>query len=112
MVLIAAVLAAGLSIEFDLTALLQRARQKSPGVTCGISTVGYRFIGRAGQRFRYSGETFIVPDEGWVELIADPRRKSFAFEGRTIDIEMSPADPFGFRDVPLPAPETIPEVKP
>jgi hypothetical protein len=112
MMLIAAVLTAGISIEFDLTALLQRIRHESPGVTCGISTVGYRFIGRTGQRFRYSGETFIVPGEGWVELIADPRRKSYAFEGRTIDIEASPADPFGFRDVQLPVPETTPEAMP
>ena len=101
MLLAAAVLTASISVDIDLSGLIRRANQ-SPKATCNISTVGYRFRGKPGQEFRYAGDTYRIPAEGWVELIADRRRTSFGFEGRTFPIAESPRDPFGFRDVALP----------
>ena len=73
MILAAAVLTAAISIEVDLVALFKGARAaETSAVTCGISTVGYRFVGKAGQKFRYAGDTYKVPVEGSIELIAAP----------------------------------------
>jgi hypothetical protein len=104
MLLLATVLTASINIELDLGALLHRTAVKAPAVTCGISTVGYRFQGKPGQQFRYAGDTYEVPGEGWVELIADKRRTTYSFEGRTLPLEVWPKNQFGFREVPLPTP--------
>jgi hypothetical protein len=102
MLILAAVLTA--SINLDLTMLIRRARQE-PVVTCGIVTVGYRFRGKPGQEFRYAGDTYEIPEEGWVELIADRRRTTYAIRGRSLPLDVWPRDPFGFRDIPLPSPD-------
>jgi hypothetical protein len=107
--LIAAVLTASINIDIDLSRLLRKAETADPQVTCGISTVGYRFRGQAGQQFRYAGDTYTVPAEGWVELIADRRRTNYAIQGRTLPLDVWPRDQFGFRDVPLPSPEAAPK---
>lgn len=108
MVLLAAMLSASINVEIDLRALVGRANkvQNNPAVTCGISTVGYRFTGTPGQQFRYAGETWTVPAEGSIELIAHPRRTTYAVGGRSLPLEVWPRDQFGFRDVPLPSPST------
>lgn len=105
MLLLAAVLTASINIDIDLTSLIRRANNSEPKATCNISTVGYRFRGTPGQEFRYAGDTYEIPAEGWVELIADKRRTSFAMNGETIQIVETPRDPFGFRDVILPSSE-------
>ena len=101
MLLAAAALTAAISVDIDLSGLIRRANQ-APKVTCNISTVGYRFRGKPGQEFRYAGDSYRIPAEGWVELIADRRRTTFAVGGRTFPIAESLRDPFGFRDVTLP----------
>lgn len=107
MILLAAALTAALNVEIDLGALVRRANkvQSAPSVTCNISTVGYRFNGKPGQEFRYAGETWVVPAEGSIELIAAPRRTTYAFDGRSLPLDVWPRDQFGFRDVPLPSPD-------
>lgn len=105
MLLLATVLTASINIDIDLSALLRRHAQKEPQVTCGISTVGYRFTGKPGQEFRYAGDTYEIPVEGWVELIADKRRTTYSIEGRTLPLEVWPRNQFGFREVPLPSPD-------
>jgi hypothetical protein len=107
MILLAAFLSASINVEIDLGTLLGRANKvrSNPAVTCGISTVGYRFTGKPGQQFRYAGETWTVPSEGWIELIAHPRRNTYAINGRSLPLDVWPRDQFGFRDVPLPSPE-------
>lgn len=105
MIVAAAILTASISLEVDLGALFKRAKAvESPGVTCGISTVGYRFMGKPGQEFRYAGDTYKVPGTGSIELIAAPRRTSYAINGRSLPLEVWPRDQFGFREVPLPSP--------
>lgn len=104
MILLAAVLTASMTVDLDLTALIKRSQVKEPTVTCGIVTVGYRFRGKPGQEFRYAGDTYEVPEEGWVELIADKRRTTYAINGRSLPLDVWPRDPFGFREIPLPSP--------
>jgi hypothetical protein len=104
MLLLAAVLTASINVDLDLTSLIRRTNKSEPKATCNISTVGYRFRGTPGQEFRYAGDTYRIPAEGWVELIADRRRTSYAVNGQTLPIVESPRDPFGFRDVLLPSP--------
>ncbi len=101
MFLAAAILTASISVDIDLSGLIRRANQ-APKATCNIATVGYRFRGTPGQEFRYAGDTYRIPAEGWVELIADRRRTTFAVAGQTFPIADTPRDPFGFRDVTLP----------
>ena len=104
MLLLAVAFTASINVELDLGALFRRANSaQSPAVTCNISTVGYRFVGKPGQQFRYAGDTWTVPEEGWLELIAAPRRTTYAFEGRSLPLEVWPRDQFGFREVPLPS---------
>jgi hypothetical protein len=104
MLILAAALTLGINIEIDLGALIRRHELREPKVTCGIHTVGYRFIGKPGQQFRYAGETWTLPREGFIELIADARRRTYSFEGRTLPLDVWPMDQFSFRQVPLPSP--------
>ncbi|HYH07872.1 MAG TPA: hypothetical protein VEK11_12515 [Thermoanaerobaculia bacterium] len=107
MFIVAAVLTASLTLELDLTRLIRGAKA-DPKVTCGITTVGYRFRGQPGQSFRYAGDTWEIPREGWIELLADKRRTSYAIAGKTISLDdASPRDPFGFREVSLPSPDVL-----
>ncbi|MFP5247827.1 MAG: hypothetical protein ACLGH0_14130 [Thermoanaerobaculia bacterium] len=107
MFLAAAVLTASISIDIDLSGLLRKAKQAEPTVTCNITTVGYRFRGTPGQAFRYAGDTYTIPAEGWVELIADRDRTTYAIAGRSLPLDVWPRDQFGFRDVPLPSPAQL-----
>ena len=105
MFLAAMALTAAISIDIDLTSLVRGARRAEPTATCNIKTVGWRFHGQPGQAFRYAGDTYHIPAQGWIELIADRRRNSYALDKKTLSLsEESPRDPFGFRDVTLPAP--------
>ncbi len=106
MLILAAVLTASMNVDLNLATLIRKSQVKDPAVTCGIVTVGYRFRGKPGQEFRYAGDTYEVPREGWVELIADRRRTTYAINDRTLPLDVWPRDPFGFRDIPLPSPIT------
>lgn len=102
MILLASLLTASIHAQLDLTPLLRRRHaQTEAGVTCGIATVGYRFTGTAGQTFRYAGDTYTIPEEGVVELIADSRSTTFSFEGRERPLDLWPRNQFGFREVSL-----------
>jgi hypothetical protein len=105
-ILAAAILTASISVDIDLTRLIHRTAVKAPSVTCGISTVGYRFVGKPGLKFRYAGDTYEVPSEGFVELIADKRRTTYSVDQRSLPLEVWPKDQFGFREVPLPSPDS------
>ena len=106
MLILAMALTASMNVDLNLGALIKRSQAKEPTVTCGIVTVGYRFRGKPGQEFRYAGDTYEIPKEGWVELIADRRRTTYAIHGRSLPLDVWPRDPFGFRDIPLPSPTT------
>lgn len=79
-----------------------RARSSEvAGVTCGIKTVGYRFVGEAGQQFRYAGAEYVVPGAGSIELIARNKNTSFEIAGTTRQLEDAPIDEFGLRTIQL-----------
>jgi hypothetical protein len=109
LILLAAILTASININLDLSHIVHRAEVAAPQVTCGISTVGYRFRGTPGQQFRYAGDSYKVPADGWVELIADNKRTTYAIQGRTLPLDVWPRDQFGFRDVPLPSLDSQPK---
>lgn len=95
-------LSASINLEIDLGSLVRTHRVQSPTVTCGIRTVGYRFAGVPGQEFRYAGDTYTIPAEGWIELIADRRKTTYRIHDRTLPLDGWPLNQFGFREVPLP----------
>ncbi len=99
MIFAAMVLMLSTEINLDLTPLVRAAAKARPAA-CGIRVVGYRISGTPGQTFVYAGETFEIPAEGAIELIADPRRKSCWFEGREIALS-GPLNAFGFMEVRL-----------
>lgn len=105
MIMLAAALTLGINLEIDLTGLIRRQERRAPEVTCGIKVVGYHFAGRPGQQFRYAGETFTIPREGFVEVISLPRVTTYMAGGRTLPLEdgVSPLDGFSFRWITLPA---------
>jgi len=74
-----------------------------PRVECNIKTVSYRFVGAAGTEFRYDGETFRVPAAGTIELLASKKATEYEISGKTLPLDVWPADEFGARTVPLPA---------
>ena len=103
MLIQALVLVAAIDVDVDLSRLFRRLTPK-PAVTslkCGITTVGYRFQGKPGLRFRYDGDQYEIPAEGFVELIAEPRRTTYEREGRDLPLNVWPLDQFGFRVVPV-----------
>lgn len=106
MLVAAITLTAAISFEVDLGKLFNAHRLQEPTVTCGIRTVGYRFSGAPGQKFRYAGDEYTIPEEGWIELIADRRKTTYRIGDRTLPLDVWPLNQFGFRDVPLPTPQS------
>lgn len=102
MLIAALTLTAAINLEIDLGKLFNAHRLKEPAVTCGIKTVGYRFMGKPGRQFRYAGDKYTVPEEGWIELIADRRNTSYRIDDRKLPLDGWPLNQFGFREVPLP----------
>ena len=100
----AAALTLGIRIDIDLTALISRQERRTDGVTCGIKVVGYQFAGRPGQQFRYAGESFTIPREGFVRVISLPRVTRYVVDGRRLPLEdgVSHLDGYSFRWITLP----------
>lgn len=90
-------------VDLDLTPLIRKLapRPKLGAITCGISTVGYRFVGPAGRKLRYAGDTYEIEGDGDLELIAEKRRGTFTVDGRTLPLDVWPKNAFGFREVPV-----------
>jgi hypothetical protein len=106
--MIVAAAALTLAIQFDLDlGAFKRKAEPAPKVTCGITTVGYRFVGKPGQAFRYAGDTYVVPEEGEIELIAARHKSSYNIADKSLPLDVWPLDQFGFRTVPLPSPAIV-----
>jgi hypothetical protein len=99
---------AALTLKLDLGALLHRnalpvvTPKNGPRVECGIKTVSYRFQGEPGTAFRYDGEDFTVPESGEIELLASKRATEYLIGGKTLPLDVFPADEFGARVIPMP----------
>ena len=109
MILLAAALTAAIQLDLDLTSVVRTAAATESAVTCNIETVGYRFRGAPGQKFRYAGETFEVPRSGSIELLADQNRTSYTIADRSLPLDVWPRDPFGFREISLPTAAALAE---
>jgi hypothetical protein len=98
-------LATALTIDGDLSWRNLEKLAGTSAVTCGIRVVGYRFTGRPGQSVRYGGETYKLPAEGYVELIAESRHKHFWADGQKVSIDAPnrALDQFGFQWITLPS---------
>ena len=108
MIILAAALTLGINLEIDLGSLVNRQKPQSASVaagtaTCNIKVVGYHFRGRPGQQFRYARQTFTIPAEGFVEVIALPKLTTYTAEGQTLPLENGdPMDAFSLRWITLP----------
>ena len=103
--LLAAALTLGINLEIDLGRLLNHyQKRKDPEVTCGIKVVGYHIVGRPGQKFGYARQTFTIPPEGFVEVIALPRVTHYVVGDRKLPLEdgASALDGFSLRWIRLP----------
>lgn len=109
MILLAAALTAAIQLDLDVASITRRAEKSSSTVSCNIKTVGYRFRGTPGQSFRYAGDTYEIPAEGSVELLADKKNRSYTIANRSLPLEVWPHDSFGFREIPLPTADQITE---
>src|SRR5687767_5207811 len=98
--IVAAMILMGIQLDLDLTPLLRNA-ERVQGLKCGISIVGYRFVGPPRHEFRYAGDTYVIPEEGWIELIADRGNDMYTVNGVRIRIETGLVDQFGFRTVEI-----------
>jgi hypothetical protein len=107
MILLAAALTAAIQLDIDVKSVASRAEKTTSTISCNIKTVGYRFRGTPGQSFRYAGETYEIPAEGSVELLASRKSTSYTIANRSLPLDVWPHDPFGFREVPLPHAEQI-----
>jgi hypothetical protein len=107
MLIAAATLTAAISLQIDLGALIQSNRDRGPRESSGIRTVGYHFEGKPGQKFRYAGDEYTIPEEGWVELLADRRNATYRINNQNIALQNLSMNQFGFGVVSLPAPPTM-----
>jgi len=88
-----------------LAALLHHAPAPIP--VCHSGAVSYRFVGTPGATFAYEGARYVVPQSGWIELVANGGQRAYlAANGRTLPLDVWPIDAFGTRTVPLQAPNT------
>lgn len=94
-------------IEIDPTPLMTRfAGRHTPPPTaarCTLKIVGFRFVGLPKQRFEYGGTMYEIGEEGFVELVVEPRpRMNYWIESAMLALPNGPADQFGFVEVRLP----------
>jgi hypothetical protein len=88
-----------------LAALLHHAPAPIP--VCHSGAVSYRFVGTPGATFAYEGARYVVPQSGWIELVANSGQRAYlAANGRTLPLDVWPIDAFGTRTVPLQTPTT------
>ena len=99
MLLIAAIL----SFHLDLSSLFgHHGTPATPAPTCHITTVSHKFVGEPGMAFRYAGEKYEIPHDGWIELIAAKGVDQYEYLGRPLPLNVFPRDEFGAEVVRLP----------
>lgn len=105
------------TIYLDFNAIHYR-RQRNQDVkrmqrtyTCGIRTVGWRFIGEPGTQFSIPRRTFLwvtyhrwtIEKDGDIELIrVAGDLDHYRIDGRDLPLNVWPHNQYGFREVPVP----------
>ena len=82
-----------------------RSGGKAPVVTCHKGAVSYKFVGTPGTKFTYGGDAWMIPMEGWLEVVADPKASDYVLAGDHLPVDIGPLDAFGTRTVQVPMPE-------
>ncbi len=82
-----------------------RTSGKSPVVTCHKGAVSYKFVGTPGTKFTYGGDAWMIPIEGTVEIVADPKTSDYLLAGQKLPVDVGPLDAFGTRTVQVPMPQ-------
>ncbi len=77
---------------------------KPPIVTCHKGAVSYKFVGTPGTKFTYGGDQYVLPIEGWIEVISDPHASDYVLAGNHLPVNVGPLDAFGTRTVTVPMP--------
>ena len=103
MLILATVLAVSLTTAPTAASMVSPKASQPAGATCGISTVGYRFVGRPGQSFTYANRTHTVPASGSIELVATRGNTSITIAGNPVPFASTRLDAFGIGTVSLPS---------
>ncbi|HEV7923016.1 MAG TPA: hypothetical protein VGR02_19705 [Thermoanaerobaculia bacterium] len=107
----AASLLTAFALTINLSAHLHRRYPtESPPVTCGISTTLIVFSGQPGTTFRYGKPkvAYTIPSSGSLEILADSGVETYEVNGRSMPLNVWPADEFSARHVPVLTPKTNP----
>ena len=92
-------------LTFDLGPKPAGSRSsKPPIVTCHKGAVSYKFVGTPGTKFTYAGDGYVLPIEGWIEVIADAHASDYVLAGNHLPVNAGPLDAFGTRTVTVPMP--------
>ena len=92
-------------LTFDIGSKPAGSRSsKPPIVTCHKGAVSYKFMGTPGTKFTYAGDSYTLPIEGWIELIAAPKAPDYVLAGIKLPVDVGPLDAFGTRTVQVPMP--------
>jgi hypothetical protein len=105
MMMIAAAVALHVAIDLG-PKRASRTSGKSPVVTCHKGAVSYKFVGTPGTKFTYGGDAWMIPIEGWIEVIADPKASDYVLAGEKLALDGGPLDAFGTRTVQVPMPQS------
>ena len=100
MMMIAAALA--IHVAIDLGPSKASASRKAPVVTCHKGPVSYKFVGTPGTKFVYGGDAWMIPMDGSIEIIADPKASDYVLAGQKLSIDAGPVDAFGTRTIQVP----------
>lgn len=100
MMMIAAALA--IHVAVDLGPSKAGASRKAPVVTCHKGPVSYKFVGTPGTKFVYGGDAWMIPMDGWIEIIAAPKATDYVLAGQKMSIDAGPVDAFGTRTIQVP----------
>jgi hypothetical protein len=105
MMMIAAAVALHVAIDLG-PKRASRTSGKPPVVTCHKGAVSYKFVGTPGTKFTYGGDAWMIPIEGSIEVIADPKASDYVLAGEKLALDGGPLDAFGTRTVQVPMPQS------
>ena len=91
-------------LTFDLGPKGASHSNRPPVVTCHKGAVSYKFVGTPGTTFMYAGDSYTIPIEGWIELVADAHASDYVLAGNRLPVDVGPMDEFGARTVNVPMP--------
>lgn len=99
------VAAIALHVALDLGPKRSATSTKAPVVTCHKGPVSYKFVGTPGTKFTYGGDAWMIPMDGWIEIVSDPKANDYVLAGNRLSLDGGALDAFGTRTVQVPMPQ-------